>query len=92
MLDAGVMFKPQRPQNRELIGSDVLQRGHGYVEGASPGLTSVNVPPPQRPQNRTPSAKREPQLVHATIPGIRLEPAALPAPLACDGDGWLPRL
>ena len=89
MLDAGVMFKPHRPQKRELIGSEVLHRGQGYVDGASPGLTRVNVPPPQRPQNRTPSAKREPQLVHATIPGIRLEPAALPAPLACEGDGWL---
>jgi len=34
-----VIFKPHRPQKRELIGSEVLQRGQGYVVGTSPGLT-----------------------------------------------------
>ena len=79
------MFKPHRPQKRELIGSEVLHRGQGYVDGASPGLTSLNDPLPHRPQNLTPSAKREPQLEHATMPGITLEGIAPPLP--CDDEG-----
>ena len=87
---AGVMLKPHLPQKREFWGSDEEHRGHGYVAGAaSPALTSMNVPPPQRPQNLTPSANREPQFEHATMPGIRLDTGELPALLPCDGEGWL---
>ena len=46
------------------------------IRGLSPGLTRTKLRLPHRPQNRTPSAKREPQLVQATMPGIRLESAA----------------
>jgi len=43
------------------------------------------LPLPHRPQNLTPSAKREPQLEHATMPGITLEGIAPPLP--CDDEG-----
>jgi len=87
----GVMLRPQRPQKREFWGSGVEHRGHGKFEAASPGLTSVKLLPPQRPQNLTPSAKRAPHCSQATIPGKMLESLALES---CDGDGWLlvPRL
>ncbi len=55
---AGVMFRPQRPQKRELLGSNVAHLGHGYVDIESPELIAVNEPLPHRPQKRTPSAKR----------------------------------
>ena len=67
------MLSPQRPQNLEFSGSDVEQRGHGNVFRVSPALTITNERPPHRPQNFTPSAKRDPQPVHATMPGIMLE-------------------
>jgi len=71
------MLSPHRPQNRELFGRAVEHRGHGYVDEDSPAVIIVKAPPPQRPQNRTPSAKREPQVTHATIPGITLDGAPL---------------
>src|SRR5215211_7828362 len=85
----GPILKPHRPQNLECCGSGLEQRGHGNESGDSPGLTRVNDRLPQRPQNFTPSANRELQLVHATIPGITLEwiPLLL---LPWDGDGLLP--
>jgi len=49
----------------------------------------TNEPPPHRPQNLTPSANFDPQLEHATMPGITLdcgEPAEL---VPCEEDGWL---
>jgi hypothetical protein len=81
------MLRPQRPQKREFCGNGAAQRGHGYVAGASPALTSENEPPPQRPQNRTPSANREPQLVHATIPGMTLDGGDPLLLDPSDGDG-----
>lgn len=69
----GPMLNPQRPQNRECSGKRFAQRGHGKEFGDSPALTSTNERFPQRPQNFTPSAKRELQFEHATIPGITLE-------------------
>ena len=87
---AGVILSPQRPQNREFSGSGAVHRGHGYVAEGSLAFTGLKVPPPQRPQNLTPSAKRELQLMHATIPGITLDaPPELPALLPCDDSGWL---
>lgn len=81
------MLSPQRPQNLEFIGKGDEQRGHGNVfAGWSPALTSVNDRFPQRPQNLTPSAKRDPHWVHATMPGIKLDPAPLLA-VPSDGDG-----
>ena len=83
------MFRPQRPQKREFSGRDAEHRGHGYVPSVCARVTRVNDPLPQRPQNLTPSANREPQLAHATIPGMTLE-AGEPMPLLpCDDDGWL---
>jgi hypothetical protein len=67
------MLSPQRPQKREFSGSGLEHRGHGYVFAVPPGLIIVNDPLPQRPQNLTPSAKREPQFEQATMPGITLE-------------------
>jgi len=67
------MFNPHRPQNLDPSGSGAEHRGQGNVAAASPALTSTNERPPQRPQNFTPSANRELQPAHATIPGIRLE-------------------
>lgn len=67
------MLSPQRPQNLEFPITGAEQRGHGYEGNPSAGLTSLNCVPPQRPQNLIPSAKRLPQLAHATMPGIRLE-------------------
>ena len=85
----GVMLSPQRPQNLEFVGSAEAHRGHGKVlEGCSPALTRVNERPPHLPQNRTPSANREPHCEQATIPGMMLEPVPLLA-LPSDGDGWL---
>jgi hypothetical protein len=84
------MFKPQRPQNLEFSGRGEEHRGQGNVFPVSPGLISTNERPPQRPQNFTPSAKRELHPVHATIPGMRLEGAPLLLLLPCEGDGWLP--
>jgi hypothetical protein len=71
--DAAGMLKPQRPQNLEFCGSGVEHRGHGKLFCISPGLTRTNDRPPHLPQNFTPSAKRELQVAHATIPGIMLE-------------------
>ena len=85
----GPMLSPHRPQNLECCGSWFEQRGHGNEPGDSPGLTTTNERPPQRPQNLTPSANRELQFVQATMPGIRLEWAPLEL-LPCDGDGLLP--
>ena len=73
----GVILRPQRPQNREFWGSGEEQRGHGKFAAVSPGLTSTKLRPPQRPQNRTPSANREPQDSQATMPGRMLESLAL---------------
>ena len=81
--------RPHRPQNFEFAGNVFEHRGQGNPSEASPALISVNDLLPQRPQNFTPSANREPQFVQATIPGMRLEWAPL-LPLPCDGDGWLP--
>ena len=68
------MFRPQRPQNRAFWANGFAQRGQGYVATAvSPRLTITNLPPPHLPQNLTPSANREPQFPHATIPGIMLD-------------------
>ena len=85
--DAG-MLRPQRPQNLEFCGGGAEQRGHGKPFCISPGLTNTNERPPHRPQNFTPSAKRELQVEHATIPGITLE-CIPPLLLPCDGEGWL---
>lgn len=85
----GSILSPQRPQNREFCGSELEHRGQGNEFGVSPGLTITNERFPHRPQNFTPSANREPQFEHATIPGIKLE-LAPPLLLPCDGDGWLP--
>ena len=74
------MLRPQRPQNRECSGRVFPHRGQGNEFGDSPGLISTNERFPQRPQNFTPSAKRELQFEHATIPGIRLELAPLLLP------------
>ena len=68
-----VMLKPQRPQKRENSGSIFEHRGHGNEPGDSPGLTMMKERLPQRPQNLTPSAKRELQFEQATMPGITLE-------------------
>ena len=68
-----VMLKPQRPQKRENSGSMFEHRGHGNEPGDSPGLIMINDRFPQRPQNFTPSAKRELQFEQATMPGITLE-------------------
>ena len=67
------MLKPQRPQNFEFCGRGVEHRGQGNEPALSPGLTTTKERLPQRPQNFTPSAKRELQLEQATIPGITLE-------------------
>ena len=67
------MFNPHRPQNLEFSGKGDEHRGQGNVLAVSAGVTRVNERPPHRPQNFTPSAKRELQVMHATIPGIRLE-------------------
>ena len=67
------MFRPQRPQNRELFKIGAAQRGHGYVVTDSPGLIILKEPLPQRPQNLTPSAYRDPQFEQATMPGIILD-------------------
>jgi hypothetical protein len=83
----GVMLKPQRPQKREFCGRGDEHRGHGKFEAVSPALTRTKLRPPQRPQNRTPSAKRDPHFSQATIPGRMLESLALLEP--CDGEGWL---
>ena len=84
------IFKPQRPQNLENGGSFAEQRGHGKLSESSLSLISLNERFPQRPQNFTPSANLELQFVQATIPGIRLEGAALLLlPPSCDGEGWL---
>lgn len=82
----GAMFNPHRPQNLEFSGRGDAQRGQGNVLAVSAGVTSVNERPPQRPQNFTPSAKRELHVVHATMPGIKLEwiPLLL---LPCEGVG-----
>jgi len=80
----GAIFSPHRPQKREFSGSKFEHRGHGKEFGDSPALTRLKERLPQRPQNLTPSAKRELQLEHATIPGIRLECTSL-LPLPCDG-------
>ena len=69
----GPMFNPHRPQNLEFSGKGDEHRGHGNVLAVSAGLTRVKERPPHRPQNFTPSAKRELQVMHATMPGIRLE-------------------
>ncbi|HTH50311.1 MAG TPA: hypothetical protein VL501_00160 [Pyrinomonadaceae bacterium] len=68
----GALFKPHRPQNRESGRSVFPHLGHGrvWVSVCSIGL---KVPPPQRPQTRTPSANLDPQFEQATIPGITLE-------------------
>jgi hypothetical protein len=68
-----VIFKPQRPQNLEFSGSGAEHRGQGYVFAAPPGVIIWKDPLPQRPQNLTPSAKREPQFEHPTMPGMTLE-------------------
>lgn len=84
---AGVILSPQRPQKREFAGSGDEHRGHGKVPGgASPGLTRTNERLPHRPQNRTPSANLDLHWVHATMPGIMLDPAPLLV-LPSDGDG-----
>ena len=87
----GAIFSPQRPQNLEFSGRGTEHLGHGNDRPVSPGLTTANERPPHRPQNFTPSANRELQVVQATIPGIRLEctPLLLLPPLAapCDGVG-----
>src|SRR5689334_25377042 len=82
----GVILSPQRPQNREFCGSGEEHRGHGKLAAVSPGVTSTKLRPPQRPQKRTPSAKRDPHDSQATIPGKMLESLAL---VPCEGDGWL---
>jgi hypothetical protein len=83
-------LRPQRPQKREFSGSCAAHRGHGYVEAEPPGVIIVNDPLPHRPQNRTPSAKREPQFEHPTMPGITLDSGELLELLPCDDVGWLP--
>lgn len=85
----GVIFRPHRPQNREFAGSGEEHRGHGKESGDSPWLTKTKLRFPHRPQNFTPSANRDLQLLHATMPGIMLEPVPL-LPVPWDGDGWLP--
>jgi hypothetical protein len=83
---ANGMLKPQRPQNFEFCGRGVEHRGQGNSAELSAGLTTTKDLFPQRPQNLTPSAKRELQVEQATIPGITLEwipPLLLP----CDGEG-----
>ena len=82
-----MIFSPQRPQNLEFSGNDAEHLGQGYVEPETPGLTNENEPPPHRPQNLTPSAKRDPQLTQATMPGITLDGGYPPALLPCDEDG-----
>jgi hypothetical protein len=49
----------------------------------------MNEPLPHRPQNLTPSAKREWQLAHATIPGIMLDCGDPPVLVPCEEVGWL---
>ena len=56
----------------------------------SPAVTNTNDPLPHRPQNLTPSAKREWQFAQATMPGITLDAGEPPVLAPCDGDGWLP--
>jgi len=80
-------LSPQRPQNREFSGRVEEHRGQGKVVPPSPGLIRTNEFPPHRPQNFTPSAKRELHVLQATIPGRRLD---CPVPLLllpCEGDG-----
>lgn len=83
-----IPLSPHLPQKRASELKVVPHRGHGRVGDAVCSI-GRNVPPPQRPQNLTPSAKRDPQFEHATIPGITLDcprdeapPALEPA---CDG-------
>ena len=83
------MLNPQRPQKRENSGSVFEHRGHGNEPGDSPGLTITKERFPHRPQNFTPSAKRELQFEQATTPGMRLE-CTPPLLLPCEGEGWLP--
>lgn len=80
------MLSPQRPQKRAFWASGLEHLGQGYVPTAA--VTGAKLPLPQRPQKRTPSAKRVWQLVQATTPGMTLdwgEPPLLP----WDEDGWL---
>ena len=67
------MLSPHLPQNLEFSGSGAAHRGHGNMFADSPALTSANDRPPHRPQNFTPSANLDWQVVQATMPGIRLE-------------------
>ncbi len=85
----GAVFKPHRPQKRAPSCSLAAHLGHGNVPPASPGLTIINEPLPQRPQNLTPSANRELQLEHATMPGITLDCGAPAELVPCDDEGWL---
>jgi len=71
--DFGTMLRPQRPQNREFSGRGEEHLGHGNVFDESPAVTTANERLPHRPQNFTPSAKREWQFVQATMPGMTLE-------------------
>lgn len=88
--DAGeLILKPQRPQNREFSGRRARHRGHGKVLGVSAGEIKTKFPPPQRPQNLTPSAYLALQFAQATMPGIKLEYGDPPVLVPSDGDGWL---
>ena len=84
--DFGAMFKPHRPQKREFSGSGEEHLGHGNIFVESPAVTTAKDRPPHRPQNFTPSAKREWQFVQATMPGMTLEWIPL-LPLPWDGVG-----
>jgi hypothetical protein len=57
--DFGTMLSPHRPQNLEFSGSGDEHLGHGNIFDESPAVTTVNDRLPHRPQNFTPSAKRE---------------------------------
>ena len=67
------MLKPHRPQNFEFCGRGEEHLGQGNEFCTSPGLIKTKERPPHLPQNLTPSAKRELQVEHATMPGIMLE-------------------
>ena len=82
----GVIFNPHRPQKRDRSGNSAEHLGQGDVLAESDSVIRTNERPPHRPQNLTPSANREWQLVHATIPGITLD-CILLLPLPCDGVG-----
>ena len=84
------MLWPHLPQKREPAARLFAHRGHGNdASGISAALTITNLPPPQRPQNPTPSANLVPQLPHATIHGITLDGGEPPVLAPCDDEGWL---